>query len=394
MSDLETPPEREGQHAGDWQYGIYLRGLAGETPEHPTALDELERRAAEALGPEPRGYVWGGAGTGDTMRANLEAFRRWRLVPRMLRDISQRSLQTTVLGTEMPAPVLLAPIGVQTIVHPDGELAAARGAAEVGLPVVASTASDRSLEQIAQAAGDAPRWYQLYWPKDDAITESLVRRAEAAGYGALVVTLDAIELAWRPADLSHGYLPFLQGIGIAQFTSDPAFRAGLERPPEEDLPAAVGHWAQVINKVVTWDDLAGLRELTSLPILLKGILHPDDARKAQRRGIDGVIVSNHGGRQVDGAIAALDALPGVAEAVGDEMTVLFDSGIRSGADVVKALALGADAVLIGRPYLWGMALDGAAGVETVLHMLLAELDLTLALCGYARPTEVSRDAVV
>jgi isopentenyl diphosphate isomerase/L-lactate dehydrogenase-like FMN-dependent dehydrogenase len=387
--DAAPPP-----HHGDWQYGIYLRGLAGEAPEHPTALVELERRAAEALEPEPRGYVWGGAGTGDTMRANLDAFRRHRLVPRMLRDISQRSLATTVLGTELPAPVLLAPVGVQTIVHPDGELASARGAAQVGVPVVASTAADRSLEQIAEASGDTPRWFQLYWPRDDAITESLVRRAEAAGYSALVVTLDTIELAWRPVDLGHGYLPFLQGTGIAQFTSDPAFRAALEKPPEEDLPAAVGHWAQVINRVVTWDDLAELRSMTKLPILLKGILHPDDARKAQRRGIDGVIVSNHGGRQVDGAIAALDALPGVAEAVGDDMTVLFDSGIRSGADVVKALALGADAVLLGRPYLWGLALDGAAGVETVLRMLLAELDLTLALCGYARPAEVDREAVV
>jgi lactate 2-monooxygenase len=386
--DAALPP-----HHGDWQYGIYLRGLAGETPEHPTALDELERRAAEALEPEPRGYVWGGAGTGDTMRANLEAFRRRRLVPRMLRDISQRSLATGVLGTELPAPVLLAPVGVQTIVHPDGELASARGAAALGLPVVASTAADRSLEQIAEACGDAPRWFQLYWPKDDAITASLVRRAEAAGYSALVVTLDTIELAWRPADLSHGYLPFLQGTGIAQFTSDPAFRAALEKPPEEDVPAAVGHWAQVINRVVTWDDLAELRSMTKLPILLKGILHPDDARKAQRRGIDGVIVSNHGGRQVDGAIGALDALPGVADAVGDDMAVLFDSGIRSGADVVKALALGADAVLLGRPYLWGLALDGAAGVETVLRMLLAELDLTLALCGFSRPAEVSRDAL-
>ncbi|MGZ4202100.1 MAG: alpha-hydroxy-acid oxidizing protein, partial [Thermoleophilaceae bacterium] len=235
MSELEAPPP---QHHGDWQYGIYLRGLAGETPGHPTAWDELERSAAEALEPEPRGYVWGGAGTGDTMRANLDAFRRRRLVPRMLRDISQRSLETTVLGTKLPAPVLLAPIGVQTIVHPDGELASARGGAELGLPVVASTAADRSLEQIAEAAGDAPRWFQLYWPKDDAITGSLVRRAEAAGYSAIVVTLDTIELAWRPTDLGHGYLPFLQGTGIAQFTSDPAFRAALEKAPEEDVPAA------------------------------------------------------------------------------------------------------------------------------------------------------------
>jgi lactate 2-monooxygenase len=390
---MNEPDAAPAPHHGDWQYGIYLGGLGGETPEHPTALDDLEHRAADALEPEPRGYVWGGAGTGDTMRANLEAFRRRRLVPRMLRDISRRSLATTVLGAELPSPVLLAPVGVQTIVHPDGELASARGAAKLGVPFVASTAADRSLEQIAEAAGDARRWFQLYWPKDDAITESLVARAETAGYSALVVTLDTIELAWRPTDLAHGFLPFLQGTGIAQFTSDPAFRAALEKPPEEDVGAAVGHWAQVINRVITWDDLAELRSMTKLPILLKGILHPDDARKAQRRGIDGVIVSNHGGRQVDGAIAALDALPGVADAVGDDMTVLFDSGIRSGADIVKALALGADAVLLGRPYVWGLALDGVTGVETVLRMLLAELDLTLALCGYARPAQVSRDAL-
>jgi isopentenyl diphosphate isomerase/L-lactate dehydrogenase-like FMN-dependent dehydrogenase len=327
------------------------------------------------------------------MRANLEAFRRWRIVPRVLRDVSERDLRTTVLDTQMPAPVLLAPIGVQTIVHPEGELAAARAAAEIGLPFVASTAAAHSMEEVAQAAGDAPRWYQLYWPKDDEITRSLVTRAEAAGYEAIVVTLDTVLLAWRPADLAHGYLPFLRGTGIAQFVTDPAFRAGLERTPEEDPEAAVGRWAEVVNKIVTWDDFAFLRSLTSLPILLKGILHPEDARAACQRGVDGVIVSNHGGRQLDGAIAALDALPTIAEAVAGEIPILFDSGIRCGADVVKALALGADAVLLGRPYLWGLALDGQAGVETVLRMLLAELDLTLALSGYTTPAKLDRKSV-
>jgi isopentenyl diphosphate isomerase/L-lactate dehydrogenase-like FMN-dependent dehydrogenase len=250
------------------------------------------------------------------------------------------------------------------------------------------------MEEIAQAGGDAPRWYQLYWPKDDDVTKSLVRRAEAAGYQAIVVTLDTMELSWRPADLGHGYLPFFTGTGIAQFTTDPVFRSRLERTPEEDLQAAVGQWAATVNKIVTWDDLATLRELTSLPILLKGILHPDDARLSKQHGIDGLIVSNHGGRQVDGAIAALDALPLIADAVGEDMPVLFDSGIRCGADVVKALALGADAVLIGRPYLWGLALNGETGVEMVLRMLLAELDLTLALSGFASPGEVDRDAVM
>ena len=381
------------QQPGDWQYEIYLRGATGELPRQPLSWAELERRAAEALEPEPRGFVWGGAGTGDTMRANLEAFRRWRIVPRMLRDVSERDLRTTVLGTQMPAPVLLAPVGVQTILHPDGELATARAAAEVGLPVVASTAAAHPMEEVAQAAGDAPRWYQLYWPKEDEITKSLVRRAEQAGYQVLVVTLDSVFLGWRPTDLSHGYLPFLEGTGIAQFVTDPVFRSDLERSPEEDPQATVGRWAQVINKVVTWDDLAFLRSLTSLPIVLKGILHPDDARLASEHGMDGVIVSNHGGRQVDGAIAALDALPSIVDAVGSDMSVLFDSGIRSGADVAKALALGADAVLLGRPYLWGLALDGQPGVETVLRTVLAELDLTLALSGCATPAQLDRRAL-
>jgi len=378
------------QHFGDWQYEVYLRGFAGHPPDHPFSWEELERRAADTLDPAPRDFVWGGAGTGDTMRANLGAFRRWRIVPRMLRDVSQRDMRTTLLGMELPAPVLLAPVGVQTLLHPDGELASARAAAALGLPIVASTAAARSMEDVAEAAGDAPRWFQLYWPKDDEITKSLVRRAEAAGYQAIVVTLDSTLLGWRPADLARAYLPFLEGTGIAQFVTDPVFLSALEQTPAEDMQAAVGHWAQLINKIVTWDDLAFLRSLTSLPILLKGILHPDDAHEAHERSVDGVIVSNHGGRQVDGAIAALDALPAIAAAVGDDMPVLFDSGIRSGADIAKALALGADAVLIGRPYLWGLALDGQAGVEVVLRMLLAELDLTLALSGYTRPGELSR----
>ncbi len=377
---MSTP---EFEHHGDWQLGVYLRGMAGEKPGHPVAWDELERQAAAVLDEAPRGYVWGGAGTGETMRANLEAFRSRRLVPRMLRDVSSRDLSTTVLGTAMPAPVMLAPIGVQTIVHPDGERASAAAAGDVGLPYVTSTAAAHTLEEIAQAGGDAPRWYQLYWPKDREVTESLVSRAEAAGYEAIVLTLDTMLLGWRPSDLAHAYLPFLQGEGTAQFFSDPAFRAALERPPEEDVPAAVGHWVGMVNRIVTWDDLSELREMTKLPIVLKGILHPEDARAARDHGMDGIVVSNHGGRQVDGAIGALDALGEITADVGDDMAILFDSGVRSGADVAKALALGAHAVLLGRPYLWGLALEGRAGVEAVLRMLLAELDLTMALTGHA-----------
>jgi isopentenyl diphosphate isomerase/L-lactate dehydrogenase-like FMN-dependent dehydrogenase len=294
----------------------------------------------------------------------------------------------------MPAPVMLAPIGVQTLVHPDGELASAGAAGSLGVPIVVSTASAMSLEKIAEANGDSPRWYQLYWPGDDELTASLVRRAEDAGFGALVVTVDNYVPGWKPRDLQHAYLPFLEGIGIAQFTSDPVFRAALEKPPEEDMGAAVGHYVGVfVNPNQTWDRLTWLREQTSLPILLKGILHPDDAREAMRRGVDGIVVSNHGGRQVDGAIAALDALATIGDAVGGDLAILFDSGIRSGADVVKALALGADAVLLGRPYLWGLALEGRAGVETVLRMLLAELDLTMVLTGNMSIGDLDRSAL-
>jgi L-lactate dehydrogenase (cytochrome) len=374
----------------DYYREIYLRGLGGETPAIPVPVADLEAQAMAAMDPKAANYVWAGAGTEDTIDANLEAFRRRRIVPRMLRDVSERDLATTVLGTEMPAPLLLAPIGVQKVVHSDGELASARAAAAVGVPMIASTASHFSLEEIAEAGGEAPRWFQLYWPNDPALARSMVERAEAAGYGAIVLTVDTFIPGWKPRDLQQAWLPFLNGMGVANYFQDPVFRAALEKTPEEDAGAATGHFLGVqANPQLKWDDLAQLREMTSLPIVVKGIQHPDDAREAARRGIDGIVVSNHGGRQVDGAIASLDALPAIAEAVGDQdLAILFDSGIRGGADVLKALALGADAVCLGRPYIWGLALDGQAGVEAVLKMVLAELDLTMALCGLTRPAEI------
>ena len=379
---------------GDYYREIYARGLAGERPELPISWAELERRAVEAMEPRAAAYVSAGAGAEDTIRENLHAFRRWRIVPRMLRDVADRDLGTTVLGTAMPAPVLLAPIGVQTIVHPDGELATARAAAEVGVPMVVSTAAAHTLERIAEAAGEGPRWYQLYWPNDSGIVESMVRRAEAAGYTAIVVTLDTFIPGWKPRDLEQAWLPFLEGVGNANFLEDPVFRSQLSRPPEEDLGAATAHYLNVyVNPSLSWDDIGRLREWSSLPILVKGILHADDARQARERGVDGLVVSNHGGRQVDGSIASVDALPPIAEAVGDDLPVLLDSGVRGGADVLKALALGARAVLLGRPYVWGLALGGQAGVEAVLRMLLAELDLTFALSGYTSPDELDRSAL-
>jgi isopentenyl diphosphate isomerase/L-lactate dehydrogenase-like FMN-dependent dehydrogenase len=392
MADAEPGPP--GDALGNFQYEIYGRGLVGEKPALPVSISELEQRARELLSAEAYGYVAGGAGAERTMRANLQAFERWQIVPRMLRDVSVRDLSGSVLATAMPAPVLLAPVGVQSIVHPQGELAAARAAAAQGIPFILSTAASHSIEEVAEAMGEASRWYQLYWPKDRALASSFVERAGRAGYSAIVLTLDTWMLGWRPRDLQHGYLPFLQGEGVANYFGDPVFRAALERSPEEDPGPAIGHWAvQFSNPTVTWEDLAWLREQTALPIVLKGIVHADDALRAVQEGVDGLIVSNHGGRQVDGAVGALDVLPGIRDAVGGELPVLFDSGIRTGADIFKAIALGADAVCVGRPYVWGLALDGQAGVEQVLRCLLAELDLTLALSGYTTIAQLDRDAL-
>jgi L-lactate dehydrogenase (cytochrome) len=378
----------------DFYVEIYGRGMGGETPAVPVPVEDLECLARETMAERAANYVFAGAGTEDTMLANREAFRRRRIVPRMLRDVAERDLSTTVLGTPLPAPLLLAPIGVQKVVHEEGELGTARAAAAVGLPMIASTASHFTMEEIAEASGEGPRWFQLYWPNDPHLLESFVGRAEAAGYGAIVVTVDTFIPGWKPRDLQQAWLPFLEGSGNANYFQDPVFRAGLEQPPEEDLGAATGRYLGVLsNPALTWDDLARLRELTSLPILVKGIQHVDDAREAASRGIDGIVVSNHGGRQVDGALGSLDALGPVADAVRGELTILFDSGIRGGADVFKALALGADAVCLGRPYIWGLALDGQAGVETVLKMVLAELDLTMALCGLTRPDQLGPDAL-
>jgi L-lactate dehydrogenase (cytochrome) len=378
----------------DYYREIYLRGLGGETPAIPISVAELERIAIEAMEPRAANYVGAGAGSEDTIRANAEAFRRHRIVPRMLRDVASRDLSTELLGTAMPAPLMLAPIGVQKVLHTDGELATARAAAAVGTPMIASTNSHFSLEEIAAASGEAPRWFQLYWANDIRLVESFVGRAERAGYGAIVVTVDTFIPGWKPRDLQQAWLPFLNGMGVANYFQDPVFREALEQTPEEDQGAATGHFLGVqANPSLTWDDLAALRKMTSLPILVKGIQHVDDAREAVRHGLDGIVVSNHGGRQVDGAIASLDALPPIAEAVGGDLAVLFDSGVRGGADVLKALALGADAVCLGRPYVWGLTLGGQAGVEAVLKMVLAELDLTMALCGYTSPDQLGSETL-
>ncbi|MFN2615422.1 MAG: lactate 2-monooxygenase [Actinomycetota bacterium] len=376
----------------NYQNEIYLRGLADELPAQPLAYDELERKARETLDPGPYGYVAGGAGLEDTMKANRAAFERWRIVPRFLRDVKDRDLSTSVIGTPMRAPLLLAPIGVQSIVHPDGELASARAAASLDVPFIMSTASSFPIEEVAEANGNGRRWYQLYWPGDRDLAASFVHRAEASGFEVLVVTIDTFMLAWRPRDLQLAYLPFLRATGIANYVSDPVFNKGL--PDENREQAQILKFVGLFNDPsLTWDDLAWLREQTRLPIVLKGIQHPHDARRALDHGMEGIVVSNHGGRQVDGALGSLDALPAIVDAVGDRLAVLFDSGIRSGADAFKALALGARAVLLGRPYMWGLALRGEDGVATVIRSFLAELDLTLGLSGYCSFAEVGRDAL-
>ncbi|NGN67537.1 alpha-hydroxy-acid oxidizing protein [Streptomyces sp. A7024] len=375
---------------GDYQSEIYLNGLADQQPPFTTDPTALEAAARERLEDGPFWYVAGAAGSGATARANREAFDRRRLVPRMLADATERDLGTTVLGTEMPAPVLLAPVGVQSILHEDGELATARAAAATGLPMILSTAASHTIEEVAEANGPgAPRWYQLYWPNDDDVCASILDRAKKAGFTTLVVTLDTWTLAWRPHDLDASYLPFIRGVGTAIPFSDPVFRAALAKPPEEDLISAVLQWVPTFTGTdKSWDRLPFLRAHWDGPIVLKGIQHPDDARRAVDAGMDGIVVSNHGGRQVDGAVASLDALPSIAAAVGDRTDILFDSGVRTGADVLKALALGAKAVLYGRPYAYGLALGGEDGVRHVLRSLLADLDLTLGLTGHRSVSEL------
>jgi len=378
-----------------YQFEIYGKGLGGETPLLPTSYEGLRARAEAELSSAAYGYVAGGAGDERTMDANREAFDRVRLVPRVLGEVGVRDLSTTVLNTTLNAPILLGPVGVLSIVHPDGEGAVARAANATGVTHVLSNAASSTIEDVAAATPDAPRWFQLYPPNDPDVRRSLVARAEAAGNEAIVVTLDTLTMPWRPRDLQNAYLPFLLGEGIANYTSDPAFRAKLSAPPEEDPQGAIGMWAMTFpNPGMSWDDLAALRSETSLPLLVKGILHPDDARRAVELGIDGIVVSNHGGRQVDGSVGALDQLPAVVAAVPDTVPVLVDSGVRTGSDVLKALALGAKAVLVARPWVWGLALEGQAGVEQVVRSLLADLDLSLAMCGLSSVADVGPDAIV
>jgi lactate 2-monooxygenase len=421
INHLVSGPERVA--------AIYLRGVGGRRPTVPVEMDALESAAERSMSPQAFAYVAAGAGNESTKRANEASFERWRIVPRMLRDVSERDTSVELFGRRVPAPLMLSPVGVLEMAHRDADTAAARAAAAEGVPMIFSNQASVPMEVCAREMGPAPHWFQLYWSTSNELVESLVGRAEACGCEAIVVTLDTTMLGWRARDLAMAYLPFLRGKGIAQYVSDPVFQRLIDGPapagsaptprpslaalgtliqlvrryPDRFWPAlrsgrarrAVERFVQIYSRPsLTWDDLPFLRERTRLPIVLKGILHPDDARRALDAGMDGVLVSNHGGRQVDGAIPTIDALPGIVEAVDGRVPVLLDSGVRGGADMFKALALGATAVCIGRPYLWGLAVAGESGVREVLRNFIADFDLTMGLAGCRSVAEIRPETLV
>ncbi len=420
------PPFRQSNTGPERQAAIFTRGMAGKRPSVPVLFPALEEAARKRMSKEAFAYVAGGAGQEQTILANRQAFDRWKIVPRMLRDVSVRDLSCTVLNQPLSAPLLLAPVGVLGLAHKEADLAVAKAAAALGVPMIFSNQASVSMEDCSAVMEAGPRWFQLYWSKSDELVQSLVSRAEACGCQALVVTLDTTLLGWRTRDLGLGYLPFLHGKGMAQYVSDPVFRRLLKdfSPAKSkqtvnfysvrallnmlqaypgsffknlrsgEAVAAVRFFISTYSRPsLTWEDLQFLRSITKLPILLKGIMHVQDAQLAVDHGMDGIIVSNHGGRQVDGGAGMMDVLPGIADAVGSRLTVLADSGVRSGADIFKALAAGAKAVCLGRPYVYALALKGQAGVQEVVYNLLAEFDLTMGLAGCKSPAEIDREMI-
>ena len=409
------------------QKEIYTNGFAGITPLVPIDPSLLEDQAARKMSAQAKGYIIGGAGIESTIRNNRSAFDQYKIVPRMLCNVSERDTSIELFGQKLASPFLLAPIGVLEMVHPEADVAVGRAAASLNIPYIFSNQSSKPMEEVAKAMGNSPRWFQLYWSKSRELVASFVQRAEKCGCSAIAVTLDTTMLGWRTRDLDLAYLPFMEGRGIAQYTSDPVFQKLMDEPvPSEkrtvtwqslsglitlvnNYPGsgffsklrsgrpikAVQKFVSIYsNPALTWDDLKFLREHTKLPILLKGILHPDDARKAVDYGMDGMIISNHGGRQVDGSISTFEALPKIAEAINKRIPILLDSGVRGGADVFKALALGASAVCIGRPYVYGLTLAGEEGVKQVLRNFLADFELTMGLAGCKNSSEISHEALV
>ncbi len=413
--------------AGDRQREIYLNGFAGVRSTIPIDWHALEEKARKHMSPEAFAYIAGGAGLESTIAANRSDFEKYRIVPRMLQNVSQRDTCIELFGKKLPSPLILSPVGVLEMVHEEADLAVGRAASEVNIPYIFSNQSSKPMEEVAGAMGEGTRWFQLYWSKSNDLVASFVARAERCKCSAIVVTLDTTMLGWRTRDLDIAYLPFLEGKGIAQYTSDPVFQKLMDEPDPSSPPRKVtlaalnglfkmvnaypgkgfirklmsGRPVKAVRKftgiysnpALTWKDLSFLRGQTNLPILLKGILHPEDAKLAIEHGMDGVIVSNHGGRQVDGAISTIEALPGIVKAVNGQVPVLMDSGIRGGADMFKALALGARAVCIGRPYVYGLAIGGKDGVKEVIKNLLGDFDLTMGLAGCKSVSEITRDTL-
>ncbi|HEV8514914.1 MAG TPA: lactate 2-monooxygenase [Cyclobacteriaceae bacterium] len=413
----------------DRQKEIYLNGFAGILPSVPVSTSSLEEVAKKTMSPQAYAYIAGGAGNESTLRCNRAAFEKYKIVPRMLRDVSVRDISVELFGQKFLSPLLLAPIGVLEMAHPEADLAVGKAAASLGIPYIFSNQASKPMETVAAAMGNSQHWFQLYWSKSNELVKSFVERAEKCGCSAIVVTLDTTVLGWRTRDLDMAYLPFLEGKGIAQYTSDPVFQKLMDEPEAWSVSTqtterkitmqsirglvemvnnypggnffsklksgrpikAVQKFVSIYsNPALTWEDLKFLKTITKLPVLLKGILHPEDARKALDYGMNGIIVSNHGGRQVDGSISTLEALPSIVDAVQGKIPVLMDSGIRGGADIFKALALGANAVCLGRPYVYGLAIAGEQGVKEVLQNTITDFELTMALAGCKTISEITR----
>ena len=373
---------------------IYRRGMYdGETPDFPTSFQDIRAAAWENMDDNARAYVHGGSGGEETFERNKD-FSRYRVVPRMLRGVEDRDLSVDLLGREHAFPMMITPLGVQTLLHDDAERGTARACQNLDVPFILSSLSSTPMEEVAAELGDTPKWFQFYWSSDRDVAKSFLNRAEESGYDAIVLTVDAPTLGWRERLIERGYYPFLEGEGVANYVSDPAFRERLDEPPEENMEAAVDLFLEIFgDESLTWDDLSFIRENTDLPLVIKGVLHPEDARLAIEHGADAIGVSTHGGRQVDGSISAIEALPAVAEEVDGEVPITFDSGVRRGSDAFKALALGADTVLLGRPFAYGLAMGGQEGVEWVLHNILSDLDLTMGLAGIDNADDIDSSAL-
>ena len=373
---------------------IYRRGMYDdETPDFPTSFDDIREAAWENMDENARAYVHGGSGGEETFERNKD-FSRYRIVPRMLRGVAERDLSVDLFGREHESPLMITPLGVQSLLHDDAERGTARACRTLDVPFVLSSLSSTPMEDVADELGDTPKWFQFYWSSDRDVAKSFLNRAEESGYDAIVLTVDAPTLGWRERLIERGYYPFLDGEGVANYVSDPAFRERLDEPPEENMEAAVDLFLEIFgDESLTWEDLSFVREHTDLPVIVKGVLHPEDARLAIDHGADAIGVSTHGGRQVDGSISAIEALPAVAEAVDGEVPITFDSGVRRGSDAFKALALGADTVMLGRPFAYGLAMGGQAGVEWVVHNVLADLDLTMGLAGIDDATDIDSAAL-